>query len=126
MASRCGKCGSERSGAVCDVCGEVYFGPVTLVAQASGKTRNFTLDTQIGRRLLSAIAPDDAAFASEPQFTLERDRTLGSWAVTHASGAANPTFVDGSDVGAAPRSIASGSVISVGPERLKLRVEIGE
>ena len=109
---------------VCDVCGETVFGTVTLVSR-TGTRKCFAVDTRLGRRLLAALDAADAVVASDPQFQLARDRAAGGWIIAHAAGARNPTFLDGVAIVDTPR-LEHGQTISIGVERLPLRVEIDE
>ncbi len=82
-----------------------------------------TIDTEVGRYLL-AFAGEDARFAANPQFRLQRHSGLKSWAVVHDAAARNPTFLNGLALPAEAAAVKTGDVLSVGPERIPLRVEI--
>jgi hypothetical protein len=83
-----------------------------------------SLDTTVGKYLLRSLVGEDAKFASEPQYKIYKDETLGSWAVQHMHGAKNPTFCNGVDIGTTPMGLEDGSIISIGSEQVKLTVQM--
>jgi len=126
MAWKCPQCGFvHEDGAVlrCEACGFVRSGRLVLVAEATAKRLSVGVDTAIGKHLLSTFAGDDHVYAGEPQFLLARDPAAGGWTVAPAPGTRNPTFLNGAALGDAPAPVAAGAVITIGPTRLRLRVE---
>jgi len=81
------------------------------------------IDTRIGKRLLATFAGDDAQYASDPQFHLVKDMSLGRWLILPDGAAKNPTFLNGRTL-SEKTTLENGAVISVGPERLQLSVKI--
>ncbi|NBQ67632.1 MAG: hypothetical protein EBU46_01895 [Nitrosomonadaceae bacterium] len=94
-----------------------------LIGTETGKCISMTIDTIVGKRLLSGIGGDDSRYASEPQFHLVKDLAHGRWLVVHDSGAKNPTFLNGRLL-SVPTPIEAEAVLTIGPERLKLKVSI--
>jgi hypothetical protein len=94
-----------------------------LTGTATGKSICMTIDTTVGKRLLSGIGGDDSRYASEPQFHFVKDSTIGRWLVVHDSGAKNPTFLNGRHL-TVPTSVEREALLTIGPERLKLKVTI--
>ena len=128
MARKCPVCGFENS---CDHsraceggCGHIHFGTLVLVAEATGKhTATTDRRTRVGRGLLRSFAGDDARYASEEQFMVYMDAALGCWAVRGTPTARNPTFVNGTPITDAT-ALMNGALISIGKDRLKLKVRI--
>ena len=83
-----------------------------------------SIDTELGKQNLAKLVGDEAQYAAAPQFLLKRDAGTGRWNVSHASGAKNPTFVNGVQLADVPAVISDGDVISVGPEKAKVHVRI--
>ena len=127
MAWKCPQCGFEHaddSVRVCEACGYVRAaGRLALVAEETGKRLSVGVDTAIGRELLETFAGADHVYAADPQFLLARDPVRGGWTVAPAAGAKNPTFLNGAALSAAPAPLEPGAVITIGPARLRLRVE---
>ncbi|HEX2201874.1 MAG TPA: FHA domain-containing protein [Longimicrobium sp.] len=126
MAWKCPQCGfTNAAGATpqCEACGFTRMGKLALVAEETGKRLPVGIDTAIGKHLLSTFAGGDHVYASEPQFLLSRDAARGGWSIAPAPGAKNPTFVNGAALGDAPAPLETGAVITIGPTRLRLRVE---
>ena len=94
-----------------------------LVAEATDRRLTVGVDTAIGKLLLQTFAGDDHVYAAEPQFLLTRDPGTGGWKIAPAAGAKNPTYLNGDVLGDAPVPLTPGAVISIGPTRLRLRVE---
>ena len=126
MSWKCAQCGLEVADGQrrCDGCGEICFRRIRLESLATGSGITVGIDTEITRRLLDGFAGSDTAFASPLQFSLLRSIAHERWVIRHAAGARNPTFLDGHPISTAPVPLNGGEVISVGPDRLKLRVEI--
>ena len=127
MAWKCPQCGflhPDDAAARCEACGFARAGGrLVLVAEATERRLSVGVDTAVGKLLLQIIAGDDHVYAAEPQFLLARDAAGGGWSIAPAPGTKNPTFLNGAALGDAPAPLAPGAVISVGPTRLRLRVE---
>jgi hypothetical protein len=82
------------------------------------------ITTQVGRSLLKAMDGVDSVYASDPQFIVNRDEAAGAWMLEHHPAARNPTFYNGAAVGSTPCPLATDGIISIGPERLRLRVNL--
>jgi hypothetical protein len=127
MAWKCPQCGfvhESDAARVCEACGYVRApGTLVLVAEQTRRSLQVGVDTAIGKELLETFAGADHAYAADPQFLLARDPVRGGWSIAPAPGAVNPTFLNGAELGAAPAPLESGAVITIGPERLRLRVE---
>lgn len=126
MAWKCPACGfmNEADGVRrCDSCGHARIGTLTLVSEQTSQRLTVAVDTPVGKHLLRSFAGEDHIYASEPQFLLSRDLVEGGWRVAPAPGAVNPTFLDGAELAGAPAALEHGATLSIGPERLRLRVE---
>ncbi|HEY0016748.1 MAG TPA: hypothetical protein VGC13_10530 [Longimicrobium sp.] len=127
MAWKCPQCGfvhENEAARVCEACGYVRApGTLVLVAEQTRRSLQVGVDTAIGKELLETFAGADHAYAADPQFLLARDPVRGGWSIAPAPGAVNPTFLNGAALGAAPAPLEPGAVITIGPERLRLRVE---
>ncbi len=126
MNWKCPQCGLEVAEGRhrCDGCGEISFGRVRIRSLETGSEITLGIDTEITRHLLAGFAGGDAAFASPIQFILIRSIAHERWAVSHSTKATNQTYLDGHPLPTDPVPLNGGEVISVGPERLRLRVEI--
>jgi len=125
MAWKCPSCGvvnETDASRRCESCGHVRTGTLALVSEQTSQRLTVTVDTPVGKRLLRGVAGEDHVYASEPQFLLSRDLAEGGWKVSPAEGTVNPTFLNGAEL-TAPSPLEHGAVLSVGPERLRLRVE---
>lgn len=122
MTWTCPKCGlaSAESRQLCEGCGHAR--PLVLRCAETGRELRMNVETVVGRRLLRTLGSDEAQFASEPQFHLRPDLTHGCWVVEHVAGAANTTFLDGVTL-AAPTPLQTGSILSLGLDKLKLSVQ---
>ena len=126
MAWKCPACGftnEAESTRRCDSCGHVRVGKLTLVSEQTSQRLTVAIDTAVGKRLLRSFAGDDYVYASEPQFLLSRDLVEGGWTISNAPETVNPTFLDGTELTGAPAALEHGATLSIGPERLRLRVE---
>jgi hypothetical protein len=129
MSWKCPCCGFEAntddSRQCAGGCGYVRIPrSVALTSSATGKQITISVETTVGKYLLKSFAGEESVFASEPQFRIYKDQGLGSWAIQHLDGAKNPTFCDGASVISAPTPLHDGSVVSIGPERMKLSVRL--
>jgi hypothetical protein len=127
MAWKCPQCGfvhENEAVRVCEACGFVRpGGRLALVAEDTGKRLQVGVDTAIGKELLETFAGADHVYAADPQFLLARDAACGGWSIAPVAGATNPTFLNGAALGAAPAPLEPGALITIGPARLRLRVE---
>ncbi len=127
MAWKCPQCGmlhEDEAARVCQACGFVRdAGTLVLVAEATAGRLRVGVDTAIGRELLETFAGADHVYAEDPQFLLARDAVNGGWSIAPAPGAKNPTFLNGAALGDAPAPLEPGAVITIGPSKLRLRVE---
>jgi hypothetical protein len=127
MAWKCPQCGfvhENEAVRVCEACGFVRSaGRLALVAEETGKRLEVGVDTAIGKELLETFAGADHVYAADPQFLLARDMARGGWSIAPVAGATNPTFLNGAALGAAPAPLEPGALITIGPARLRLRVE---
>jgi hypothetical protein len=127
MAWKCPQCGfihENEAVRVCEACGYVRAaGKLALVAEDTGKRLQVGVDTAIGKELLETFAGEDHVYAADPQFLLARDATRGGWSIAPVAGAKNPTFLNGAALGDAPAPLEPGALITIGPARLRLRVE---
>jgi hypothetical protein len=126
MAWKCPQCGFVHENAAtrrCEACGFARSGKLALVSEATTQRLSVGVDTAVGKRLLQTFAGDDHVYAAEPQFLLARDLAHGGWSIAPAAGAKNPTFLNGAVLGDAPAPLDEGAVITIGPTRLRLRVE---
>ena len=127
MAWKCPQCGFVHESdavRVCEACGHARGGgKLVLVAEETTRSLRVGVDTAIGRELLETFAGADHVYAADPQFLLARDPVLGGWSIAPAPGARNPTFLNGAALGSAPAPLEPGAVITIGPARLRLRVE---
>ena len=128
MPWKCSQCGvtSASDKRICEACGYIEFGTLTLAEQETAKEIKFNLDTVVGRNLLGGLGSDEVRFCSEPQFKLTRDTALGGWAIQHDPSAANPTCYNGAALGAAPQLLDDGGTISIGPVKMKLIVHLSK
>jgi hypothetical protein len=127
MAWKCPQCGfvqPDDAVNVCEACGHVRdAGTLVLVAEDTDGRLQVGVDTAIGRELLGTFAGADHVYAADPQFLLARDTLHGGWSIAPALGTKNPTFLNGAALGDAPAPLPPGAVITIGPSKLRLRVE---
>ena len=126
MAWKCPQCGfmHENDATLrCEACGFTRAGKLALVSEETTKRLSVGVDTAIGKALLETFAGADHVYAADPQFLLARDLVSGGWSIAPAPGAKNPTFLNGAALGDAPAPLPEGAVITIGPTRLRLRVE---
>jgi hypothetical protein len=126
MAWKCPQCGfvhEDDATTICEACGFTRAGKLVLVSEETTKRLSVGVDTAIGKRLLESFAGADHVYAADPQFLVARDLARGGWSIAPAPGTKNPTFLNGAAIGAAPTPLVQGAIISIGPTRLRLRVE---
>lgn len=126
MVWKCPRCGFENdaAGNHCGGgCGFVRMAKrVILTTEITKLQLRMHVSTLVGRTLLKSLDSSDGVYASEPQFEIIRDETLGAWAIRHAALATNPTFYNGEMLNTEPHPLTNDGTISIGPDRLKLRV----
>jgi hypothetical protein len=120
----CSACGHENEDAryACAACDLMRRILLSLVCVKTGKRIEARIETAVGRAILMTIDPEDGKFASELQFSLKRDPSLG-WAIQANPSAVNPTLLDRTPLGDAPAKLESGAVVSIGP-KLEMKVEM--
>ncbi|HEY0155386.1 MAG TPA: hypothetical protein VGB92_25450 [Longimicrobium sp.] len=126
MAWKCPQCGfvHENDATLsCEACGFTRAGKLVLVSEETTKQLSVGVDTAIGKRLLESFAGGDYVYAADPQFLVARDLVRGGWSISPAPATKNPTFLNGAALGDAPAPLVKGAIISIGPTRLRLRVE---
>ena len=126
MAWKCPSCGITTGtdhARRCESCGHTRAGRVVLVSGQTSQRLTVSVDTPVGKRLLRSFAGDDYVSASEPQFVLARDPVEGGWRISPAPHAVNPTFLDGAELTEPSAVLEHGAILSIGPDRLRLRVE---
>jgi hypothetical protein len=126
VAWKCPQCGfvhEDDATLVCEACGHTRAGRLVLVSEETTKRLTVGVDTAIGKRLLESFAGGDHVYAADPQFLVARDPVRGGWSIAPAPGTTNPTFLNGAAIGDAPAPLTAGAIISIGPTRLRLRVE---
>lgn len=126
MAWKCPQCGfvaEDDATQSCEACGFTRATKLVLVSEETTKRLSVGVDTAIGKRLLESFAGADHVYAADPQFLVARDPARGGWSIAPAPGTTNPTFLNGAAIGGAPTPLVQGAIISIGPARLRLRVE---
>ncbi len=126
MAWKCPQCGfvhEDDAISICEACGFTRATKLVLVSEETTKRLSVGVDTAIGKRLLESFAGADHVYAADPQFLVARDPARGGWSIAPAPGTKNPTFLNGAAIGGAPTPLVQGAIISIGPTRLRLRVE---
>jgi hypothetical protein len=126
MPWKCPQCGVENADdkKSCEACGHVEFGTLVLTAAETGKEIKINLEMAVGKQLLRTFCGEEARFASDPQFTLNKDAALGGWAIAATSGATNPTFYNGNALPEIATRLEDGGIISIGPEKMKVSVRV--
>ena len=125
MSWKCPECGLENTDGTraCDGCGVIRWGKLVLTSETTHLEITIGVDTVVGKRLLCSFAGDEAVYASEPQFAVQRDAPRRGWTISHDVRAKNPTYLNGSAL-ASPMLLADGNVVSIGPEKMRLRVRL--
>jgi len=96
---------------VCCGCGNVRFGKIILMA--SGAEIAMNIPTAVGRSLLKKISAEESRFASEPQFYLKQCSDRAGWVVEHDVAAANPTYLNMSQVSPDGSVLKTGDTLSI-------------
>lgn len=123
---KCPDCGTVAPSSAprrCDGCGHVKFGDLTLTSEETDKSLVFGIGTVVSKYLLAGVESADVRYASSAQFKVLRDETAVVWKVQHDPSATNPTFLNGGAL-ESPSTLKSGDILSIGIERLKLRVKV--
>jgi hypothetical protein len=117
----CKTCGTENdpSGVTCAGCGSVRTVWLRLAFGGTGREATIRVSTVYGQSLLRSLAGDDARFAAERQFSL--DKTGAGWLVTHDPAAKNPTWLNGAPLDA-PTPLQDGAVLSIGPTKMPVTI----
>lgn len=127
MAWTCPECGLAEiadADTVCRGCGYRRLGRVVLVSETTGKQIDTGVDIEVTVHLLQTLGDEDARFASPFQFVLARDVEKRAWTIRHRTEARNPTYLNGSPLPASPVPLTEEDRISIGPEKLPLRVKL--
>jgi hypothetical protein len=117
----CKHCGMENdpSGATCAGCASVRQAWLRLTFGATGREATIRVSTVYGQSLLRTLGGDDARFAAERQFSL--DKTAAGWVVTHDPEAKNPTCLNGAPLDA-PTPLQDGASLSIGPTKMPITI----
>lgn len=125
MSWKCNRCGTENeelTQSCAGMCGYVRFGRLILVS-LTGKEIKLNLNSSVGKALLKKLVGDDCRFVSELQFHLKRCEENAAWLILHETSATNPTLVNGISVGEEGTKLRTGSEITIGPDKARLRVK---
>lgn len=125
MSWKCPLCGTQNDETedVCvGMCGHIRLSRLVLTALPSGHEMRFNVDTEVGRTGLQKVAGEEAKFASQPQFKLFRAPGNPGWLISHCAAATNPTFLNGKVLGAKAQILRDSDIITVGPDKLLLKV----
>ncbi len=127
MAWKCASCGFVNGGAdvarsYCQGCGVVLSARLCLTCKENGKQLSFAIDTTVGIHLLKRLETREAYYASLSQFKVTHDKKSGAWNIEPDPKALNQTWVDGTPASMSPVPLRQGSMISIGPDKLRLQV----
>jgi hypothetical protein len=130
MAWKCPDCGFAENpddNPLCRGCGYRKF-PALLILTAAegGKAIKIRIDTVIGKYSVQLALSGEAQYYSEEQFRVFKNRVTCKWAIEDLSKAINPTFVNGAALGPAAADLDEGTIISVGSDKGKLVVSLGD
>jgi len=129
MSWKCPECGLDENPddeSKCLSCGYVKVPDcVVLVSSSTGESFSMRIDTVVGKYVLKTIVGDDYKFASDKQFRIVKDSLAGEWRVFHVAEAVNQTFVDGTELSSGGTALREGMVVSVGVDKVKLKVLFG-
>jgi len=106
------------------MCGYVRFGKLILSVSEAGQEARMNVDTPVGKALLKRLVGEDARFASEPQFHLRRSDAHSAWVVVPEEKAVNATYVDGVKAHELGVKISTGSEITIGADKARLKVRV--
>ena len=129
MSWKCPGCGTNNPDdhVECMACFYLHIpAELTLSSDATGKQLRMRLETNVGKNLLSRLVGDECNYASEVQFKVFRSPELGGWVVQHHPEARNPTFLNAAALGAEPRKLESGSVLSIGIEKARMGIQLSD
>ena len=126
MRWKCPSCGFDNGPGYRECqggCGyEAMPQKLTLKAVATGKEISIMISTNFGKDLLRSFAGEEAMYASNPQFLIQKDVAGGGWYLEHSATAKNPTFVDGAPALAARRKLEADTNVTIGPDKMRLTV----
>jgi len=119
--SSCKNCGSNVGAetVACVACGQSFVSAVVLEG-ASGSI-SAALNVQVGRRLLERAVGDEARYAADVQFCLERN-ARGAWSLMPMAGVPNPTFVNGVAAPSTGLDLNEGDEVSIAGKAGRLKV----
>lgn len=116
---------NEDTSTACGSCGYSRMARrLVLTSSATGQQKGMSISTQVGKGALLSFAGDEARYASDPQFEVIKDTGRGLWAIKHHPSATNPTFYNGTALGAEEKTLEKEGVITIGPEKMKLVVTL--
>ena len=96
---------------------------VVLQSASTGKEAEFKENKQLGRAVFThKFADPDAQYASDLQFEIVRDEVLVAWMVRPLPEARNPTYYNGKPIPTDGAELAEDGVISIGRNKLRLKV----
>ena len=82
------------------------------------------IDATVGKTLLKRLVGHEARFASEPQFYIRQCSEQSAWLVVPDGKAVNATYVNGTKVDEAGVKITTGSEITIGIDKARLKVRV--
>jgi len=125
MSWKCSSCGfdNESTVTVCASCAAARPAKLKLLGPDGNGLVTAGITTEVGRRLLSKSASDEIRFVSDPQFKLIKDPASGTWQIYHVAEAKNMTHLNGTPLGDQTLPLEDGSVVTVGPDKMKLTVQ---
>jgi hypothetical protein len=97
-----------------------------LQALDGGKAIKIRIDTIVGMYMVQSAMGEESQYYSEEQFRISKNKTTCRWSIEHIGKAVNPTFLNGTALGAASVDLDEGALISVGPDKGKMVVAFGE
>lgn len=123
---KCTACGheNEASAKQCAACMLARSSRLCLVSEATGRRVVFSISTDVGRYLLRDLVGEEQRYLSDPQFRVVLEGTDRRWAILHSSKAKNPTWINGEPLAETPVPADAGAVISVGPTKAAMKIEI--
>ena len=125
MTWKCSSCGfeNEPTSNVCASCAAARPAKLKLLGSDGNSLMTAGITTEVGRRLLSKSTSDEIRFLSDPQFKLIKDPASGTWQICHVTEAKNMTHVNGVPLADQVLPLEDGSVVTVGPDKMKLTVQ---
>ena len=95
---------------------------LTLTAVPTGNEISNMISTNFSKDLLRSFAGDEAVYASNPQFLIQKDIAGGGWYLKHSGTAKNLTFLNGAPALAARRKLEADTNVTIGPEPMRLTI----